>query len=110
MNKLWVRLTLAIGIITTIGIVLAVLLINRQVSAQFRYFVARNQTLSTELAMPLVAYYAENGSWEGVETIVDTLHTPGGKGRGQGQGMQYGTPNLILADITYNYRAAIRPF
>ncbi|HEY85864.1 MAG TPA: HAMP domain-containing protein [Chloroflexi bacterium] len=98
MNKLWVRLTLAIGIITTIGIVLAVLLINRQVSAQFRYFVARNQTLSTELAMPLVAYYAENGSWEGVETIVDTLHTPGGKGRGQGQGMQYGTPNLILAD------------
>ncbi len=98
MNKLWVRLTLAMGIITTIGIILAVLLINRQVSTQFKYFVAHNQTLSTELALPLVGYYVKNGGWEGVETIVDTLHTPGGKGRGMGQGMQRGMPNLVLAD------------
>ncbi len=97
MNKLWVRLTLAMGLITTIGIILAVLLINRQVSTQFKYFVAHNQTLSTELAIPLVGYYVKNGGWEGVETIVDTLHTPGGKGRGQG--MQRGMmPTLVLAD------------
>ncbi len=95
MNKLWLRLTLAFGLVTFTAIVFAALLANYQVSSQFRRFVVHNQMADTVLPA-LTDYYAQNGTWTGVESTLSHLRGPGGMGRGRG--MQAGAPQLTLAD------------
>ncbi len=97
MNKLWVRLALAFGVVTAIAIFIAALLANRQVSTGFLRFMMHDQMSST-LEPLLIEYYAANGAWTGVETVFDT--TRGQGGMGQGRGIQQGRPNLALADAT----------
>lgn len=96
MNKLWVRLTLAFGLVTLIGLMVAALLTNRQVGTQFRRFVVYNQMSGSSLVTGMVDYYAQTGSWQGVESYLDSFRGPGGMG--QGQGMRRGMPNLLLAE------------
>ncbi|MEW5957019.1 MAG: ATP-binding protein [Chloroflexota bacterium] len=100
MNKLWVRLTLAFGLVTLAAIIFAALLANLQVSTEFRRFVVHNQM--TDSALPQLAdYYARYGAWDGVERVFGELHGPGlggGMGRGAGQGQMRGAPRLLLAD------------
>ena len=72
MNRLWVRLSLAFGLVTLTAIIIAALLANYQVSAEFRQFVTHGQMIDT-VAPALVQYYAATGSWEGVETVVAGL-------------------------------------
>ena len=43
MNKLWIQLTLAFSLVTVSGVAIVALLANRQVSADFRSFVAQSQ-------------------------------------------------------------------
>lgn len=97
MNKLWVRLTLAFGLVVAIAIVIAAVSANLYVSTQFRRFVQHDRLLNSTLTETLVEYYARNGSWNGVEAIL-SRQQPGGMGRGRG--MQYGMPHLSLADAT----------
>lgn len=97
MNKLWVRLALAFGVVTAIAIIIAALLANRQVSTEFRLFVMHDQMRSSQGPL-LIEYYAANGSWSGVEAVIDS--TPRQGGMGMGHGMQLGRPNLVLADAT----------
>ena len=118
MNKLWVRLALAFGAVTIVGIIVAAILTNRQVGMQFRRFVVHDQMMSSPLVATLADYYAHKGSWIGVETLFEEWrrgngqdHEPGwGNGQGQGPGWWdgrgprpgwwHGTPNLILADAS----------
>lgn len=101
MNKLWVRLALAFGAVTIIGILVAGLLANRQVNVQFRRFVARDRIINSPLVTTLAGYYAQNGSWVGIETLFDDMGRPGGMmGRGEGMMMRSGMPQLILADAS----------
>ncbi|MBE7556450.1 MAG: HAMP domain-containing protein [Anaerolineales bacterium] len=101
MNKLWVRLALAFGAVTIIGILVAGLLANRQVNVQFRRFVARDQIVNSPLVTSLADYYVQNGSWAGVETLFDDMGRPEGMMMGHGQGMmRRGMPQLILADAS----------
>jgi two-component system OmpR family sensor kinase/two-component system sensor histidine kinase BaeS len=100
MNRLWVRLSLAFGLVTLTAIIIAALLANYQVSAEFRQFVTHGQMIDT-VAPELVQYYAVAGSWEGVETVVANLPGPGmGQAQGQGRGMRRGAPSLLLADAS----------
>lgn len=100
MNKLWVRLALAFGAVTIIGILVAGLLANRQVNVQFRRFVARDQIVNSPLVTSLADYYAQNGSWAGVETLFADMGRPEGMmGHGQGM-MRRGMPQLVLADAS----------
>jgi two-component system, OmpR family, sensor kinase len=92
MRKLWVQLTLSFGLVTLSGVLVVALLVNRQVSADFRQFVAQNQLQDTALLSELATYYAEQGSWRGVETVLDNFRSPG-MGR-----MMGGGPNIVLAD------------
>ena len=96
MNKLWVRLSLAFGLVTLTAIIIAALLANYQVSTEFRQFVTHGQMMDTMLP-ELTQYYAANGSWDGVETIASDLR---GAGMGVGRGMRRGAPALILADVS----------
>jgi two-component system OmpR family sensor kinase/two-component system sensor histidine kinase BaeS len=107
MNKLWVRLALAFGVVTITGIIVAGILANRQVGVQFRRFVARDQMVNSPLITPLADYYARRSSWAGVETFFNEGRGPGGMGHGRGMGP--GMANVILADasarIIYDRRA-----
>ena len=61
MNRLWVRLSLAFGLVTLTAIIIAALLANYQVSTEFRQFVTHGQMIDT-VAPELVQFYAAAGS------------------------------------------------
>ncbi len=99
MNKLWVRLALAFGVVTVTAVVIAALLANYQVSTDFRQFMMHSQ-IATMLEPLLVDYYTGNGdTWSGVENVFENVRGQGGMGMGQGRGMQRGKPDFILADV-----------
>ncbi|MBE7468125.1 MAG: sensor histidine kinase [Anaerolineae bacterium] len=100
MNKLWVRLALAFGAVTIIGILVAGILANRQVNLQFRRFVARDQIVNSPLVATLADYYASQGSWAGVEELFDGPGRSDDMGHGWGMMMRRGMPQLILADAS----------
>lgn len=101
LNKLWVQLTLAFSLVTIAGLVIAAFLANYQVSTQFRRFVVHNQMSNPALLAPLVNYYVQTGSWQGVERVLDSLRSAGGMRGPWGMGspgMRRGAPGLVLAD------------
>lgn len=103
-NKLWVQLTLAFSLVTIAGLIMAAFLANYQVSTQFRRFVAHNQMSNPALLAPLVDYYAQNGSWQGVDRVLNDFRSPGmmggpgGMGGMGAPGLRRGAPGLVLAD------------
>ena len=102
MNKLWVRLSVASGLVIVVAFAVAGLLVNYQVNTQFRQFMTNSQA-GLALEPELLDYYAAQGSWIGVETIFETSHGHGqgmGRGQGMGMGMQFGRPDFVLADST----------
>lgn len=103
MNKLWVRLSLAFGLVIGVTVIAAGLLANYQVTTQFRQFMMNSQ-VGLIIEPDLLAYYTTHGSWAGVETVFETQHGRGqggsGMGYGQGMGMQFGRPSFVLADST----------
>lgn len=99
-NKLWVRLALAFGVVTVTAVVIAAFLANYQVSTDFRQFMMHNQVSAT-LEPLLINYYTDNGNtWDGVENVFENVRGQGGMGMGQGRGMQHGRPDFILADAS----------
>ncbi len=98
MNKLWVRLTLAFGLVAVVAILVVAVLSNYQVSTQFRRFMNRSQTMQSPLAPALADYYAQNQSWTGVETVFTNNLESSGMGMGRGQGMRRGAPKFVLAN------------
>jgi len=99
MNRLWVRLTLAFGLVTLVAVFVAAVLVNRQISTQFRRFVAHNQMADSLLVDDLTTYYVTHGSWEGVENLFGNMPGGGMHGRGpMGPGMPNRMPGLTLTD------------
>jgi signal transduction histidine kinase len=101
MNRLWVRLTLAFGLVAVAAVVIVATLADRQTSTRFRQFVVHDEMLNSTLLADLSDYYAHNGSWEGVESVIDAVSAPAGMGRGmmgRGRTMRRGMPGLVLAD------------
>ena len=92
MNKLWIQLTLAFSLVTVTGVVIVALLANRQVSADFRSFVAQSQVQDSPIVTELNDYYTAHGSWTGVENV---LRDFAGARRGM---MGRGGSTMILAD------------
>jgi len=101
MNRLWVRLALAFGLVTLAAVLVAALLANYQVSTDFRHYVFRNQMMQSTVLPALTDYYASHGSWVGVDAILQNLRGPGmgmGRGAGQSNGHGMGGGGLTLAD------------
>ena len=99
MNKLWARLSLAFGLVTLTAIIIAAMLANYQVSSEFRRFVMRGQMMDSWLP-ELAQYYADTGSWAGVESVLQDLRGPGMGAMGAGRGMRNGAPAFILTDAS----------
>jgi two-component system, OmpR family, sensor kinase len=100
MNKLWIQLTLAFSLVTMTGVAIVALLANRQVSADFRSFVAQSQVHDSPIVTELSDYYAAHASWEGVDRM---LRDFAGASRGM---MGRGGPVIILADAAGQVVAA----
>lgn len=88
MNRLSVRLTLAIVATTLLAVGLVALIANRTAGSEFRRYLAAGQMAGSEdLAVQLARVYAENGSWNGIASVLDdTSVVPGRSMNGRGQG------------------------
>ncbi len=76
MNKLWVRLSLAFGVVALFGLLVSAEFTRRSVDERFRSFVARSLILgfgeepSNELADVLAEHYGSQGDWSGVASVL----------------------------------------
>ncbi|MDM8526931.1 ATP-binding protein [Anaerolineales bacterium HSG24] len=68
MNKLWVRLTVAFALVVLVTILTVSMLTNQQVEQQFNQFMRHHQT-NSPLQTALITHFAEQKSWDGVETV-----------------------------------------
>ena len=77
MNRLWLRLTLALVAITLVSVLIVAVLANITATAQFRQFVGRQDAISqAQLIDTLADYYQAKGSWEGVSNVLATARAP----------------------------------
>lgn len=83
MKRLSVRLSLAFLLSAWVGIGAMVLVVQQTVNASFRqYLTTRANEPDPEQMTRLENYYATNGSWEGIETLLSGRGSGGGSGRG----------------------------
>lgn len=114
MNKLWVRLTVAFGLVTIMGVMTAAILANFQVDTQFRTFVMRDQ-MASNLAPTLAEYYARNGSWTGVEDLFGSTRSRGFGGPGRWHGSPFditlidASGQVIYANSGSRHMSSLRP-
>ena len=107
MNRLSVRLTLAILATTLLAVGVVALLANRATSSEFRRYLAAGQTASVQNLTPeLAAYYTAQGGWDGVAAWFDAAEGDDPHGRGLGGRGAGGMRTLQLADaagqVLYN--------
>ncbi|NCC30894.1 MAG: HAMP domain-containing histidine kinase [Chloroflexia bacterium] len=96
MKRLWIQLTLSFGLVALTAIVTVALLANTRAATTFRGYVVRSQVADSGLIGRLERLYSEQGSWEGVETILAAQYGPG-QGRGA-QGSGAPRSSVALAD------------
>ena len=95
MNKLWVRLTVAFGLVVLVTILTIAFLTNQQVGRQFNQFVKHHQMTDSPLQEALISHFSEQDSWDGVEIVFENWP------RGQGMGMRANQhAGFVLADPT----------
>lgn len=71
MNRLWVRLTLAFGLVVLVAMGAIGLLINRTTDLEFRRYITRNDMQAAGRGVDqLVDYYLQNGTWDGVDGVL----------------------------------------
>jgi signal transduction histidine kinase len=89
MNRLAVRLTMAILLVTWIVLAIVAYVVNQSVDASFRQYVgARNSAIfDAALIGELQSYYAANGAWAGADALLPVAGRGMGERRGHG-GMQ----------------------
>ena len=102
MNKLWVRLSAAFLVIVWLAIAVIALVVQVSTARNFRQYLNRRDASFFDAATltRLEDYYVENGSWDGVESLLpgpkstsgseDTQTTDSGSGAGHGQGQGQG--------------------
>jgi two-component system OmpR family sensor kinase/two-component system sensor histidine kinase BaeS len=95
MNKLWIWLTVAFGLVTLASVLVVALLANWQMSSQFYRFMMQSEMSDTPLVSNLIDYYRVEGDWAGVEDIFTFYERDG---RGQRQGMRHALSMVMLLD------------
>ncbi|HLV43538.1 MAG TPA: hypothetical protein VKY39_01140, partial [Aggregatilineales bacterium] len=88
MNRLWVRLTAAFLAVALSALIVFAAITSQTVESQFRGYVGQQtgKAAGVQIAGALQAYYAENGSWQGVEQRLPQPGMGQGMGRGRGPG------------------------
>lgn len=94
MNRLWVRLTAAILLVTWIVLASVALVIYQAVDTSFRQYVGARDMglLDATLVGTLQDYYATNGTWEGADRLLPQM------GRGMGERRGHGGMQSFVAD------------
>jgi signal transduction histidine kinase len=102
MNRLSVRLTLAIVATTLLAVGLVAVIANRTAGSEFRRYLAAGQMAGREeLAAQLSGVYAQNGSWDGIAGALEGVSVVPGRnmnGRGQG-GMGRGMGGMAAMQV-----------
>jgi two-component system, OmpR family, sensor kinase len=105
MNRLWVRLALAMLLVTVISALVVASVARANAARRFETFVNRQRTIAqTDLIDGLVAHYEANGTWNGVEVILGDPRE--GRRRPPRQGPpgappgRFARPNFVLADAS----------
>ncbi len=89
MNRLSVRLSLALLLSAWIGVGTMVLIVQRSLDAGFREYInTRENEVNTEQMTRLERYFASTGSWEGVEPNLT------GRGSGSGRGATFSVADM----------------
>ncbi|HNS50276.1 MAG TPA: ATP-binding protein [Anaerolineae bacterium] len=71
MSRLWVRLTLAFGLVVLVAMGAIGLLINRTTDLEFRRYITRSDMQAAGRGVDqLVEYYLENSTWDGVDALL----------------------------------------
>jgi signal transduction histidine kinase len=73
MNRLWVRLTLAFIVVTQISIIVVALLAIASANQELDRYVVRREFSIPGESDDLVAFYEQNGNWNGVQSFFETL-------------------------------------
>ena len=77
-QSLWVKLVGIFVLVILVGNAVVVIATNRAASGQIELYVTQaGRQWAEELAPVLAAYYARNGSWEGVESLLQTPRQAG---------------------------------
>ena len=101
MSRLWVKLTAAFFAVALAAIGVVAVLTLRTTDNQFRqYIVASGMGSQDAIAASLIDYYARNGSWTGVDSLLAAVG-PGSMGMGMGRGRSATSmagPSLAVAD------------
>ena len=90
MKRLWVRLSLAFLAVASLAVMMVAALVLHTTETTFRQYVRQRDVAQSEASITkrLTNYYAQNGTWEGVEEVL-----PGPKG-----GAQHGRQHNGAAD------------
>jgi two-component system OmpR family sensor kinase/two-component system sensor histidine kinase BaeS len=92
MNRLWVKLSLAFLGISLAAIGVVALLSSRATGEQFRqYLVSTGMAGQAAWGDALVQYYSAQGSWQGVDDLLEQLGPGMGMGMGRGRGAMGGS-------------------
>ncbi len=105
MNRLWVQLTLAFTLVVLVAVAGVAVLIQRTAETEFRQYVTRSGMMASGSGMDqLVAYYEQEGSWQGVEDLLSEgvligrpMAGPWTDWRAAPRGVQ-GVLDVVLAD------------
>jgi signal transduction histidine kinase len=100
-RSLSAKLLVAFVLIAVVAVGVVAVLANRTTTRQFEIYVSQGKILHAQQLAPLfAAYYARTGSWQGVETWMESLDelSASGRGQGRGQGRGYTLDRLVLAD------------
>lgn len=85
MNKLWVRLTLAFGVVALLAIAAVGVIADYQLKAGFHRYVVSNR-VNTWLLPALATQYRQEGGWTDVDAVFQRLPGPQRGRTGQGRG------------------------
>jgi len=97
-----IRLWLVFFVVIAIGMSISYILAERATTQQFIVFSSRRNLEQAQLLAPLVAeYYAQHGSWEGIESLL------GRERPGRGKGPPWGDPWQRFSLLDANGRVVI---
>ncbi|MEW6580117.1 MAG: ATP-binding protein [Chloroflexota bacterium] len=111
MNRLWVRLSAAFLIVAWLGIAAIAVIVNTATGRSFRQYLNQRDSsfFDADSIARLEMYYAEHGTWAGVEELLPGPKAGSGEhGGGQGRG-RAGGAQALLVDATGVVVAATDP-
>lgn len=99
MNRLWIKLLAAFGVVILIGVIVTVLVARQAAVTQLSHFMVGNQMVRPAVLQQVVGnYYTENDGWDGIDAHLQTLVRSASDGGAMG-GMMGGMMGMFDSRI-----------